>query len=127
MQIPADLRYTKTHEWARREGELVRVGITDYAQNELGDIVYLELPEVGKSFAHDEPFGVIESVKAAADLYMPVGGEIVEVNAAAAEDMDRVSASPYDEGWLVVVRPADPSELEGLMDARAYQQHLEEQ
>lgn len=126
MEIPAGLKYTKTHEWARQEGPLVRVGITDYAQNELGDIVYLELPEVGRSFAREEPFGVIESVKAAADLYMPVGGEIVEVNATAAEELDAISTSPYQEGWLIAVRPADASELRELMDAPDYEQHLAE-
>lgn len=126
MEIPAGLKYTITHEWARQEGELVRVGVTDHAQNELGDIVYLELPEVGRWLAKDEPFGVIESVKAAADLYMPVGGGIVEVNAAAAEDLDTISASPYEKGWLIAIKPTNPSELDGLMDAAAYEQYLAE-
>lgn len=126
MEIPRELKYTESHEWARQEGELVRVGITDYAQNELGDIVYLELPEVGQSFAKGEPFGVIESVKAAADLYMPLSGEVVEANTAATEDLDAISTSPYERGWLVLIKPSDPSEWAGLLDAAAYEQHLAE-
>jgi glycine cleavage system H protein len=126
MEFPDDRRYAKTHEWARREGEAVVVGISDYAQDQLGDIVYVELPDVGTRLARGDGFGVIESVKAVADLYAPVGGEVVAVNAEVTDDMDAISQDPYGRGWLVRLRASDPSELEMLMDAAAYRKHCEE-
>lgn len=104
FQTPAELRYLKTHEWVRMEGEEAVVGITDYAQNSLGDIVYIELPEVGDTFGPEEIFGVIESVKAASDLYTPVGGEIVAVNTALTDDQAPITSDPYGEGWLLRIK-----------------------
>ncbi len=126
MEIRDDRRYTKTHEWARTEGDLVRVGITAYAAEELGDIVYLELTAVGAQLQQNEAFGVIESVKAAADLYMPVSGEVVDVNAELTEEFDRIGQSPYDEAWMITVKPSDADEADALMDAAAYERHLAE-
>jgi glycine cleavage system H protein len=127
MEFPDDRRYAKTHEWAKREGDVVLVGISDYAQDQLGDIVYVELPDVGTRLARGDAFGVIESVKAVADLYAPVGGAVVAVNAEVADDMDAISQDPYGRGWLVRLRASDPSEFEMLMDAAAYQKHCEEE
>lgn len=120
LSIPDDLRYAKDHEWARREDKLVRVGISDYAQDQLGDIVFVELPEVGSVFDKGREFGSIESVKVVSDLYMPVGGEIVEINTALEETPELVNQQPYNEGWLVVIKPADISELDDLMEQKAY-------
>lgn len=127
MNIPDDLKYTKTHEWARAEGELVRMGITDHAQSELQDITYIELPEVGTQLGQSEAFGVIESVKAASDLNMPVGGEIVEVNSALPDELDVISSDPYGRGWMIAVKPSSPEELDGLMGAAAYAKLVEEE
>ncbi len=120
MTSPKDLRYTKTHEWVRVEGDVATIGITDYAQNELGDITYLELPEVGSQVTQNEPLGVIESVKAASDIYAPVSGEVIERNERAIESPDLVNRSPYEEAWLIKVKVTNPSELEALMDADEY-------
>ena len=120
MTSPKDLRYTKTHEWVRVEGDVATIGITDYAQNELGDITYLELPEVGSQVTQNEPLGVIESVKAASDIYAPVSGEVIERNEQAIESPDLVNRSPYDEAWFVKVRMSNPSELDSLMNADEY-------
>jgi glycine cleavage system H protein len=120
MTSPNDLRYTKTHEWVRVEGDVATIGITDYAQNELGDITYLELPEVGSQVTQNEPLGVIESVKAASDIYAPVSGEVIERNEQVIESPDLVNRSPYDEAWLVKVRMSNPSELDSLMNAEEY-------
>jgi glycine cleavage system H protein len=127
MNIPEDLKYTASHEWVRAEGDLVRMGITDHAQAELQDITYIELPEVGDEFGQGKPFGIIESVKAAVDLNLPVGGEVVEVNAALAEELDTISNDPYGDGWMLVLQPSDPAELKALMDAAAYARHVEEE
>ncbi len=127
MNIPDDLKYTKTHEWARAEGELVRMGITDHAQSELQDITYIELSEVGTQLGQSEAFGVIESVKAASDLNMPVGGEIVEVNSTLPDELDVISSDPYGRGWMIAVKPSSPEELDGLMDAAAYAKLVEEE
>ncbi len=112
--IPEDLRYTEDHEWTRVEGDKVRVGIDDYAQAQLQAIVYVELPEVGASFQKGEPFGVVESVKAVVDCYMPVGGEIIAVNTALVDSPQLVNESPYDEGWMIDVKPNDLSEMDTL-------------
>ena len=121
-EFPPDLRYTPEHEWARAEGELVRVGITFYAQDALGDVVYVELPEVGAVITQDAPFGEIQSPKAVSDLYAPVTGEILERNEEALATPELVNEDPYGEGWLVLIRPSDPAELDRLLDAKAYEE-----
>ena len=118
--LPDDVRFTEEHEWARREGETVRVGISDYAQDQLGDIVFVELPEAGESFDKGAEFGTVESVKAVSELYMPVGGEIVAVNTALEDAPEQVNNTPYSEGWMIEVKPRDASELDRLMDREAY-------
>jgi glycine cleavage system H protein len=124
--IPGNLFYSEEHEWARVEGDLVYVGITDYAQQKLGDVVYVELPEDGDSFGYMEPFGVIESVKAASDLYVPVAGTIVEVNTELVEAPELVNEDPYGDGWMIVIEPEDMSDVENLMSASEYRAMLEE-
>jgi glycine cleavage system H protein len=126
MNIPNDLRYTKTDEWVRVEGEIATIGITDYAQSELGDIVYMELPEPGRVLQVDEMFGTVESVKAVADLYAPLAGEVVEANAAVTQRAELVNEDPYGEGWLIKVQIADPSELDNLLTAEQYAAYIEE-
>ena len=120
MNVPADLRYSTEHEWIRTEGDAATIGITDYAQDQLGDIVYLDLPAVGAKIAALEKMGEVESVKAVSDLFMPVGGEVVEVNQAAADEPEVVNNEPYGAGWLIKVRLSDASELEKLLTADAY-------
>ena len=124
MHHPDDLKYSKSHEWVRMDGERATVGITDYAQHELGDVVYLDLPSVGQSFRRDAAFGTVESVKAVSDLYAPVSGEILEANSALQDAPEGINNSPYDNGWLVVMKLSDPSELDSLLDAAAYQAHI---
>jgi glycine cleavage system H protein len=127
VQVEQGLRYTRTHEWARIEGDVATVGVTDYAQSELGDITYLELPQPGTRVKQGEPMGVIESVKAASDIYSPVSGEVIEANQGVVEAPEKVNQSPYGEAWLVKIRLSDPSEVESLMDAAAYEQFLVEE
>ena len=124
MSIPEELKYSDDHEWMRKEGELVVVGITDYAQGELGDVVYLDLPAVGDVFSQKEAFGSIEAVKAAADLYMPIAGEIVKVNDALPDSPETINKDPYGEGWMVMIKIENSSEYDALMDAAAYQDHI---
>ncbi len=125
MEFPQELRYTKEHEWVRDEGGgRVRVGITDYAQDALGDVVYVDIPEPGTAVTAMQPFGEVESTKSVSDVYSPVTGTIVERNPLLDERPELVNESPYGDGWLVVAEVADPSELESLMDAAAYQAHL---
>ncbi len=127
MDIPADLLYTDEHEWVRLEGDVAVVGITDYAQHELGDVVYVELPEVGSTVEQGKPFGVVESVKAASDLYAPVSGEVVEVNTALEDAPELVNDDPYGEGWMIKVRPSNwEAEKANLLDAEAYRRLIEE-
>ncbi len=125
---PNDRRYSKEHEWAKVEGDVAIVGITDYAQDQLGDVVYVELPTVGDRVEQFKVFGVIESVKTASDLYSPVSGQVVEINSALVDEPAQVNDSPYEEGWLIKVRPDDPGilerELANLMDADAYGQQI---
>lgn len=121
MKLDSSARYAETHEWVRREGDLIACGITDHAQDELSDVVYVELPEVGNSFAKDEVFGVIESVKAASDLYMPMGGEIVAVNEALEDSPEIVNSDPYGEGWMIKFKPSDPSEWDELLSPEGYE------
>ena len=127
MTIPDDLRYTREHEWARRKGKNVAVGITEYAQDQLGDVVYLELPDIGDAVKKGEAFGVVESTKAVSELFAPISGKIVEVNDPLVEAPENINEDPYEEGWMVVIEPSDPAELDVLLDAKAYQSFLEEQ
>mgnify|MGYP000433767167 FL=1 len=125
LRFPDELRYSPTHEWVRVEGDQAIIGITDYAQSELGDITYLELPKVGDRVEVGQPFGVIESVKADEELFAPVSGTVVAVNQNAVDHPEIVNEDPYGEGWLIVVAMSDPSELKGLMTAEQYRQMLE--
>ena len=127
MDIPPGLRYTKEHEWVRAEGDLGTVGITDYAQDQLGDVVFLSLPEPGKKLTQMAVFGEIESVKAVSELYSPVSGEVVESNLALADKPELVNDSPYGDGWLIRVRLADAGELDGLLSGDQYRQYLEQE
>jgi glycine cleavage system H protein len=124
LNFPSDVRYAQSHEWAKRDGGGIKVGISDYAQDQLGDIVFVELPEVGEAFKKGAEFGTVESVKAVSELYMPVGGEITAVNTALEESPERVNTSPYSEGWMIAVKPDDPAELDALMTSEAYQETL---
>jgi glycine cleavage system H protein len=127
LNLPDDLRYTEDHEWARSEGDNIRVGIDDYAQDQLGDIVYVDLPQVGDRFSKGEEFGSVESVKAVSELYLPVGGEVIEINTKLEDSPELVNSSPYDDGWMVLVKPDDPAELDALMDKDAYLEMLKGQ
>lgn len=125
--IQSDLRYTESHEWVREEEDgVVRIGISDHAQSQLGDLVYVELPEVGDEFDKGDTCAVVESVKAASDIYSPVSGEVVAVNEGLADAPETVNNDPYEDGWLFSVRINDSAELEGLMDAEAYGEHVGE-
>jgi glycine cleavage system H protein len=127
VNIPQGLRFTRTHEWVKPDGDSVTLGVSDFAQNELGDITYLELPEPGSEITQGEPLGVIESVKAASDIYAPVSGEILEANQEVVDSPDLVNTSPYDKAWLVKVRLSDQDQLDSLMDSAAYETYVEEQ
>lgn len=120
MVHPEDRGYTKDHEWAMKQGDTVRIGITDYAQDQLGDVVYVEMPEVGATFAQGQQCGTLESVKAVAEMYIPISGEIVAVNTALEDSPDLVNRTPYTDGWVADVKPSNPAELEGLMSAGDY-------
>ena len=120
MNIPSDLKYTKDHEWAKLEDGVITIGITDYAQGELGDVVFVELPSVGDEVAKDDTFGTIEAVKAVADLFSPVTGEVVEVNEALADQPDIVNSDPYDQGWMVKIKLSAASEWDDLMSVDDY-------
>ena len=124
LELPDDLRYAEDHEWARSDGDDVRVGVSDYAQDQLGDIVFVELPQVGDTFSKGKEFGTVESVKAVAELYMPIGGEIIAVNKALEDSPELLNKSPYQEGWIIQVKPSDPSELDALMTKAAYVEML---
>ena len=119
--VPADLRYTNDHEWVRVDGDEERVGITDYAAGQLGDIVFVELPDVGRSLEQFATFGVVESVKAVSDLFAPLSGEVVAGNDALATSPELVNSDPFREGWMIRVRMKDATEVEGLLDAAAYE------
>ena len=124
--LPNDLYYTREDEWVRIEGDRVVIGVTDYAQQQLGDIVFVELPEAGGTIERGEPFGVIESVKAVADLFAPVSGEISEVNADLAEHPENVNSDCYGDGWMLAVRYDDADEVEALLQVDAYRKHCDE-
>jgi len=125
MNVPDDLRYTADHEWVRAEGTRLRVGITDYAQDALGDIVFVQLPEPGIAVAAGASFGEVESTKSVSDVYAPVSGTVVEVNGELADAPQRLNDDPYGEGWLCVIEPGDPSALGDLLDAAAYRKLIE--
>lgn len=125
MNIPADLKYTQDHEWLRVEGDFAVVGITDFAQSELGDIVFVEIETEGEELAKGETFGTVEAVKTVSDLFMPVAGEVAEFNETLADDPELVNKDPYGEGWMIKIKIADAAELDALMDAAAYKAMLE--
>ncbi len=124
MSVPGDLQYTKSHEWVRTEGDTATIGITDHAQDELGDVVFVELPDEGATFDAGEAFGTVESVKAVSDLYAPVGGEVVEVNSALDDAPEKINEDPYGEGWIVKLRTSAEADL---LSAEEYEKVLEEE
>lgn len=124
MEFPEHLRYTQDHEWARLEGTRVVVGITDFAQDELGDVVFVELPQVGKVVEASGTFGVVESVKAVSDLYAPLNGTVIETNLKLEDQPELVNSSPYGEGWMIVLEAANPADWEQLLTAAQYQEYL---
>ena len=124
LKFPDDVRYAESHEWAKSEGDTVKVGISDYAQDQLGDIVFVELPEKGDSLEKGEEFGTVESVKAVSELYMPVGGEIVAVNSGLEDAPGLANNTPYADGWMIEVKPDNPSEMESLLTGDAYLKKL---
>lgn len=126
-EIPSELRYTESHEWVRDEGDgVVKIGISDHAQSQLGDLVFVELPGVGDEFAKGDTCAVVESVKAASDIYSPVSGEVVAVNESLEEAPETVNNDPYEDGWLFSLRLSDSEDLDALMDADAYSEHISE-
>ena len=124
LNLPDDVRYAESHEWAKSEGDKVRVGISDYAQDQLGDIVFVELPEVGDSLDKGEEFGTVESVKAVSELYMPVGGEIIAVNSELEDNPEWVNNTPYADGWMIEIKPDDPSAIDDLLTRDGYLKKL---
>lgn len=124
MNIPAELKYTKDHEWVKLEGDIATIGITEFAQSELGDIVYVEVETVGETMAQEEVFGSVEAVKTVSDLFLPMSGEIIEFNEALEANPEVVNNDPYGAGWMVKVRVSNPSEFEALLDAAAYTQEV---
>lgn len=127
MEFPEELKYTEEHEWVLVEDDLVTVGITDFAQDSLGDIVFVELPEIGMKVEAGKAFGVVESVKAVSDIYSPITGEVVEVNEELPDTPEILNTSPYEDGWMVKIRLSDPAELDDLLDADAYRELTEEE
>lgn len=123
---PSDYRYTKEHEWVKNDGGVGTIGITDYAQHALGDVVYVELPKVGAKFEAGKSFGTVESVKAVSEIYCPVSGEVTAVNDALSSSPEKINSDPHGEAWLIKVKLAKPGELDGLMDAAAYQKFIAE-
>lgn len=126
MEFPEDLRYSKEHEWVLVEGNVATVGITDYAQEELGEIVYVELPEVGEKVSKEDAFGVVESVKTVSDVYAPVSGSVVEVNDDLPNNPELINEDPYGDGWMLKIEMSDPDELEDLMTAEEYERYIAE-
>ena len=120
MNIPANLKYTKDHEWIRLEGDNAFIGITDYAQHELGDIVFVDVDTVDETFDAEEPFGTIEAVKTSSEVFMPVAGKVVEFNEALADAPETVNSDPYGEGWIIKIEVSDASQMDALLDAEAY-------
>jgi len=127
MEFPKDLKYTKEHEWLKVEGNIATVGITDYAQDSLGDVVYVELPQEGGAVTKNEPFGVVESVKAVSDLYSPISGSVSEVNDAIIDSPEAINEDPYGDAWMIRVEIANLGDLDDLMTADEYQKYVEEE
>ncbi len=125
MNVPEDLRYSSDHEWVRRDGDEVRVGITDYAQDALGDVVFVQLPAVGAAVTAGDPFGEVESTKSVSDVYAPVSGTVSEINEALVDSPQLLNEDPYGEGWICAIRISEPSHLESLLDAAAYLKLIE--
>ena len=125
MNIPAELKYTQDHEWVRVDGDIAVVGVTDFAQSELGDVVFVEIETEGEELDKGETFGTVEAVKTVSDLFMPVGGEVIEFNEALADEPELVNKDPYGEGWMIKIKIASTAELEDLLDADAYQAMIE--
>ncbi|HLO11074.1 MAG TPA: glycine cleavage system protein GcvH [Pseudoneobacillus sp.] len=126
MNTPKELRYSEEHEWVKVEGEQMRIGITDFAQHELGDIVFVELPEIGDELKANEPFGSVESVKTVSELYAPISGKVVAINEDLNDSPEFVNESPYEKAWMIVIEPTDASELESLMTAEKYEEMINE-
>ncbi|WP_420385604.1 glycine cleavage system protein GcvH [Roseivirga sp.] len=124
MNVPADLKYTKDHEWVKVDGDEATVGITDFAQGELGDIVYVEIETEGETIDANEVFGTVEAVKTVSDLFMPLSGEIVAVNEELEDSPEKVNESPFEDGWMIKIKMSDTSELDGLMSADEYKEHI---
>ena len=120
LKFPDDVRYAESHEWVRSEGDRVTIGISDYAQDQLGDIVFVELPEVGDTLGKGEEFGTVESVKAVSELYMPVAGEVMAINSSLEDAPEKVNNTPYGDGWMIEIKAENPSELDDLLDNDAY-------
>jgi glycine cleavage system H protein len=120
LLLPEDVRYAEDHEWAKQTGQGVRIGISDYAQDQLGDIVFVELPQVGDAFAKGDEFGTVESVKAVSELYMPLGGKVTAINTALEDAPEQVNTAPYAEGWMIEIEPEDPAQMDALMDKETY-------
>lgn len=126
MNTPKELRYSEEHEWVKVEGEQVRIGITDFAQHELGDIVFVELPEVGDVVTANEPFGSVESVKTVSELYAPISGKVVAINEDLSDSPEFVNESPYEKAWMILVEPSDSGEMDSLMSAEQYEEMVKE-
>jgi glycine cleavage system H protein len=124
LNLPEDVKYTKDHEWAKADGDTVTIGINDYAQDQLGEIVFVEMPAVGDSFSAEDEFGSVESVKAVSEMYMPISGEIVAINEDLEDAPENVNEDCYQSGWIIKVKPSDPSEMDALMDKAAYLEML---
>ena len=127
MNIPENLLYSKEHEWLSRDDDMVTLGITDYAQHELGDVVFVELPKIGQSLSAEDAFGSLESVKAVSEAFTPVAGEVTEVNESLLDAPDKVNSDPYGEGWIIRLRLQDPSQLDGLMSPEEYTKYTQEE
>lgn len=124
MNIPAELKYSKDHEWIRVEGDVAVVGITDFAQSELGDIVFVDIDQEGETLNSEEVFGSVEAVKTVSDLFMPISGEVAEVNELLADEPEKVNGDPYGDGWMIKIKMSDSSEVDGLMSADEYKDHI---
>jgi glycine cleavage system H protein len=124
LKFPGDVRYSQDHEWARKDGDVFTVGISDFAQDQLGDIVFVELPEIGSTLDKGQDFGTVESVKAVSELFMPLSGEVLEVNGSLEDEPEKVNNDPYGEGWMIKVRAANPGDFDALMDSQAYLAHM---
>lgn len=120
LKLPEDVRYTQDHEWAKQDGDAIKVGISDYAQDQLGDIVFVELPEVGDTFEKGDEFGTLESVKAVSELFIPISGEVVAINEELADTPELVNSDPYGGGWMIAIKPSNTEELDTLIDKEAY-------